>query len=164
MQIGFLRSVYSAPRAKRIPPDLIPFFATRRHLVSEFPRSSRLDHGYRQGEHLRSREPVSSNTQGTLRCGEMPHCRRRFATPSYRPPLKIPTLTRVPPTFKGNAGMAARLLGFGTTRRRSMPTSKVCCDLGYTSCASACDCRASSSGQRHRREHRGAGTGADGRA
>ena len=55
-----------------------------RHLVSEFPRSSRLDHGYRQEEHLRSREPVSSNTQGTLHCGEMPHCRRRFATSSYQ--------------------------------------------------------------------------------
>jgi hypothetical protein len=83
--------------------------------------------------------------------GDSPH-------PPIRPPLKIPTLTRVLTTLKGNAGMAARLLGFGTTRGRSMPTSKVCCYLGYTSCASACDCRASSSGQRHRREHRGAGT------
>jgi len=41
-------------------------------------------HGIGQGEDLRSREPVSSNTQGTLHCGEMPHCRRRFATSSYQ--------------------------------------------------------------------------------
>jgi hypothetical protein len=135
-----------------------------RHLVSEFPRSSRLTPAtgkenicVRANPSARTRKERYTVEKCHIADGDSPH-------PLIRPPLKIPTLTRVPPTLKGNAGMAARLLGFGTTRRRSMPTSKVCCYLGYTSCASACDCRASSSGQRHRREHRGAGTRADGRA